>query len=108
MERFKQPGCWEDWEGEGFCVGAGLADILSSILSAVGAGSVLSALVLARKMLLLAPKRFLWGRGVGRLGWADALSTSSTVSDWVDSLEGCKRGPCLAGTDGTVGGAVIL
>jgi len=40
------------------------------------------------------------------VGWADALQTSLTVSGWVDSLAGQKRGPCLAGLAGTFGVAV--
>jgi len=41
-----------------------------------------------------------------RLGWADELRTSLTVSGWVDSLAGGKRGPSLARVAGTVGCAI--
>ena len=69
----------------------------------VGAGSLQSAPVLALKRVLLAPKRFGRGRRAARLEWAEALRTILTVSGWVDSLAGDKRGPCLAGVAGTVG-----
>jgi len=76
------------------------------MLSSVGVGLLQSAPVLALKRMLPPPKRFMQGRRVAMLGWADAVRMSLTVLGWVDSLEGGKRGACLAGVTGTVGGAV--